>query len=114
MDPISAAGAYGAQPSNLGRITNGNHINSLNFTAPAAETSSTHGTFTDALTNALSEANQLQNKADTSIKQMATGEVQDIHQVMVAFEQAKLSMQTLVEVRNKLVEAYQEVSRMSV
>ena len=113
MDPISAAGAYGSSP-NVSRLTSSSGVNALNFAAPTQETAPTQGTFTDALTSALSEVNQLQNKADTSIKQMATGDVQDIHQVMVAFEQAKLSMQTLVEVRNKLVDAYQEVSRMSV
>ena len=64
------------------------------------------------LSSALGEVQSKQDQADEAIKKLATGEVQDVHQVMVAFEQARLSMQMLTEVRNKLVEAYQEVSRM--
>jgi len=70
--------------------------------------------FGEMLRTALTEVQGLQNQADGAIDKLATGEAQDVHQVMVAFEQARLSMQTLVEVRNKLVEAYQEVLRIQV
>lgn len=61
---------------------------------------------------AMHEVQSLQDKADSAISQLAAGEGMDVHQVMVAFEQARLSMQMLVEVRNKVVEAYQDISRM--
>jgi flagellar hook-basal body complex protein FliE len=70
--------------------------------------------FAEALSNALGDVQSKQNLADEAIRKLATGEVQDVHQVMVAFEQARLSMQLLTEVRNKLVETYQEVTRMQV
>lgn len=63
---------------------------------------------------AMEEVQALQDQADQAIVKLATGETQDIHQVIVAFEQARLSMQLLVETRNKLVESYQEISRMPV
>ncbi|PKM79132.1 MAG: flagellar hook-basal body complex protein FliE, partial [Firmicutes bacterium HGW-Firmicutes-13] len=42
------------------------------------------------------------------------GEVDDLHQVIIAVEEAKLSMQFMVQVRNKIIEAYQEIARMQI
>ncbi|MHB8916631.1 MAG: flagellar hook-basal body complex protein FliE [Desulfocucumaceae bacterium] len=71
-------------------------------------------TFGEMLGSALEEVNQSQIKADGMVKKFLIGEVQDIHQVTIAMEEARLMMQMAVEVRNKIVEAYQEVSRMQV
>jgi len=70
--------------------------------------------FGEFLGNALDEVNRSQLKADDTVKKFLTGEVQDIHQVTIAMEEARLMMQLAVEVRNKLLEAYQEVARMQV
>jgi flagellar hook-basal body complex protein FliE len=70
--------------------------------------------FGEVLGSALEEVNRSQIKADDMVKKFLTGEVQDIHQVTIAMEQARLMMQLAVEVRNKVVEAYQEISRMQV
>ena len=51
---------------------------------------------------------------DKSIEQMATGEIEDVHQVMIAVEQANTAMEFMLEIRNKIIEAYQEVMRMPV
>ncbi|RJX27869.1 MAG: flagellar hook-basal body complex protein FliE [Dethiobacter sp.] len=68
--------------------------------------------FTDVLFKALKEVNQLQLKADEVTEKMVLGELDDVHQVMLMTEKAKLALQLTVQIRNKLVEAYQEVSRM--
>ena len=52
--------------------------------------------------------------ADSDIKKLAVGEVQSLHQVMIHLEEAKLSFQLLAQVRNRLLDAYQEVMRMQV
>lgn len=70
--------------------------------------------FGEALNKALQDVNGAQLKADEMIKGFLTGEVGDVHQVTIAMEQGKLMMQLAVEVRNKVVEAYQEISRMQV
>ena len=62
----------------------------------------------------MSDVNSLQNQMDKSIEQMATGEIEDIHQVMIAVEQANTAMEFMLEIRNKIIEAYQEVMRMPV
>jgi len=72
------------------------------------------GSFAGALDNALKELNDTQMKADQLTLELLTGEIQDIHQVTVAMTEAKLAMQLAVEVRNKIIEAYQEVSRMQI
>ncbi|MFZ5644557.1 MAG: flagellar hook-basal body complex protein FliE [Bacillota bacterium] len=70
--------------------------------------------FGEVLSKALDEVNSAQVKADETTKKFLVGEIQDIHQVTIAAEQAKIMMQLAVEVRNKMVEAYQEISRMQV
>jgi flagellar hook-basal body complex protein FliE len=69
--------------------------------------------FQDLLNHALSEVNDLQLNADTQILSFASGHPNiDIHEVMIGLEQAHLALQLTIEVRNKVVEAYQEIMRM--
>lgn len=70
--------------------------------------------FANELTKALDSLNELQHNAETQSVKLALGEVEELHEVTVAMEQAKLSLQLAVQVRNKLVEAYQEIARMQV
>lgn len=70
--------------------------------------------FNETLNNALEKLNELQVRADQVTLDLLTGEIQDLHQVTVAMQEAKLTMQLAVEVRNRAIEAYQEVSRMQV
>lgn len=70
--------------------------------------------FAGTLKNALGEVNKLQVQADEASKKLAAGAAEDIHQVMLSVEQAKMAMQLTVQIRNKMVEAYQEVSRMQI
>jgi len=67
--------------------------------------------FKDTLNGFLGEVNQLQLKASQSVQRLAAGEITDVHQVMTASEEAKLSFNMLMEIRNKVMEAYQEVMR---
>ncbi|AEF94646.1 Flagellar hook-basal body complex protein fliE [Desulfotomaculum nigrificans CO-1-SRB] len=68
--------------------------------------------FAELLNNAINKLNDSQLKADEVMQKFLVGDVQDIHQVTIAMQEAKLTMQLAVEVRNKIVEAYQEISRM--
>ncbi len=70
--------------------------------------------FGQALSQALGKVNDSQIKADNMITNFLVGDVKDIHQVTIAMGEAKLMLQLAVEVRNKVVEAYQELSRMQV
>lgn len=70
--------------------------------------------FGKALTSAIEGLNQVQNEADDKSVQLAAGNPIDLHEVMLARETASLDFQLALQVRNKLVEAYQDVMRMQV
>ncbi len=55
-----------------------------------------------------------QNKGDLAISQLNSGEAQNLHDVMIAVEQADLSLRMLVQLRNKALEAYNEILRMNI
>lgn len=83
-------------------------------TAPVSASGESGSSFKEYFDKALNSLNASQLNADENVQKFLTGEVQDLHTVMIAMEEARLSMQLAVEVRNKLVEAYQELSRMQV
>ncbi|HZR99616.1 MAG TPA: flagellar hook-basal body complex protein FliE [Chloroflexota bacterium] len=68
--------------------------------------------FGQSLTRALDSLNRLQQDADVATVKLAAGEPIELHDVMIAQDQAALGFQLAVQVRNKLVEAYQDVMRM--
>jgi flagellar hook-basal body complex protein FliE len=70
--------------------------------------------FGSALKQAVGALGELGAKADASALSMAKGEPIDIHEVMINTEQASLGFSMALQVRNKFIDAYQEVMRMSV
>lgn len=78
-------------------------------------TEKTSGTgFGDSITKALSGVNELQADVDGIANKMAAGESVEIHQAMIAMQKASTSLQFTVQVRNKVIEAYQEIMKMQV
>ncbi|MFW6126582.1 MAG: flagellar hook-basal body complex protein FliE [Thermodesulfobacteriota bacterium] len=78
-------------------------------TSPS-ETSSQNKTLFQEM---LAEVNGQQHEADSQVRQLLLGKT-DLHEAMLALEKANLSLRLLVQVRNKLVRAYEELSRMPV
>jgi len=72
------------------------------------------GSFADAIKQALSEATKIQDDAEKAVEGFAKGEIKDIHTVVMAMQQADLSLQTMMQVRNKLITAYDEIMKMQV
>lgn len=70
--------------------------------------------FSDILGQAIGEVNQLQSRADASVKTLAAGGDIDVHQVMIAMEQASTALQLTLQVRNRVMDAYTEVMRTQV
>ena len=62
----------------------------------------------------LQNLNQTQQTSDDLMSKLAAGEDVDIHQVMIAGDQADISFKIAIGIRDKLVDAYKEISRMSV
>jgi flagellar hook-basal body complex protein FliE len=70
--------------------------------------------FGSVLKDAISTVNELQKQSDTEIQKLMTGESQDLHNTVIAMQKADLSFQMMMQVRNKIVQAYQEIIRMQV
>lgn len=81
---------------------------------PGLKTPDGANSFGSVLKDSLSQVNQLQHDADQAIQELATGGKATLHDTMLALQKADLSFKLMMQVRNKIVEAYQEVLRMSV
>lgn len=67
--------------------------------------------FADMLKNSLGEMNQEQVNAQHAMTDIATGDVKDLHQAAIAISKAELNMKMMLEVRNKAISAYKEISK---
>jgi flagellar hook-basal body complex protein FliE len=70
------------------------------------------GGFDDLLKDALGKISQVQQDTETAVKELSSGG--DVTSAIIAMEKADITFQTMVEVRNRLIDAYQEVMRMSI
>lgn len=82
-------------------------------TVPQAESASAGG-FAQVLNSVLAGPTQASAAADTAIRDLATGDAQDLHTVSLAVANADLQFRLLLEIRNRLADAFQEVSRIQI
>jgi flagellar hook-basal body complex protein FliE len=81
--------------------------------APAAPASGSAGTsFADVLGSAINEVESSRSSADKSVQQFLSGEGNDLHSTILSSQRADLEFQMFMQVRNKVVSAYQEVMKM--
>lgn len=66
--------------------------------------------FMSTLRNAMDQVGDLQSEADSKVAQLLTGNGQDVHSTMIAVQKASLAFEMMVQVRNKILAAYQQVS----
>ena len=67
--------------------------------------------FKRALSQSIDEVNQLLAQADQTTQEMVLGK-QDIHQAMITMEQANISLRLMIQVRNKIISAYEQIMQM--
>jgi flagellar hook-basal body complex protein FliE len=77
-------------------------------------TATSGSAFQSVLTNAISKVESFQNNAADSVNKFLSGEGEELHKVALATQQADLSMQLFMQVRNKVVTAYNQVMQMQV
>lgn len=70
--------------------------------------------FTDHLFDALSRVDELQKEAEQAKTGLITGDLDDLHQLMIKTEEAKIALQLTVQTTTKVIEAYQELYRMQI
>ena len=125
MNPLSAINAY-VTPNGLiqmlpksasARPITETELQGLNnVTAPeiAAPGSSTPASFENLLTNMVHEVSAKQSTANDAVTGLLNGQNVSLHQTMIAAEEASVSFQLMVEVRNRLLDSYQELMRMQI
>lgn len=88
----------------------------LSLPSPAAQANGTSGekSFADTLKEAVQSTNALQKESDVKMQQLSTGKTDDIAGVMIAAEKADISMKLMTTVRNKIINAYEEIMKMQV
>ena len=99
MDILSAIGSSAPLPL---RIPDG------------SATSKVKKDFGDILTSAIDQVNKDQIDGDLAIEKLQTGNAEHLHEVMIAVEEADVSLRMLVQMRNKALQAYDEIMRMQI
>jgi len=79
--------------------------------SPARQATTTFG---DLLGAMMEDTNQQQHNADLAIRQLHGGGERNLHEAMIAMEKADITLRFAVQVRNKALDAYQEIMRMQV
>jgi flagellar hook-basal body complex protein FliE len=119
MNPIgslNAAGAHDMRAQLLGRVDlrEAGGAKGLDEMGGASAVSGPNSSFSSVLTQFVEGVNDKQVAAGESVRGLISGQDVSLHQAMIAMEEASVSFQLIVEVRNKLLESYQELMRMQV
>jgi flagellar hook-basal body complex protein FliE len=91
-----------------------NPIATTGIDNPQAATEASAVDFKGLVKKALSDLNATQVNANDSIKALATGTEENLHDVIISMEQAGMTLQYAIEIRNKLLDAYQSVIQMQI
>ncbi|MDR1741278.1 MAG: flagellar hook-basal body complex protein FliE [Synergistaceae bacterium] len=81
--------------------------------APGAAKEARGVSFEEMLDASMKSVNALQLESDQMVNRLATGDVEDISEVVLASSRAEVALRMFMEIRNKFVDAYQQLSRMS-
>ena len=116
MDGLTISGAKailnnGQTTAEINRVTPEITPPSL---GPTIGGDTTEKSFAATLKDAVSSVNVAQKESDYKMQELATGKSQNIHETMIAAEKADIALRLMVQVRNKMIEAYQEMMRMQV
>jgi flagellar hook-basal body complex protein FliE len=79
-----------------------------------SELPSISGSFGKMLTDSINQVNRLQVEADSNINDLAAGKQTDIHRTMIAMEKASISFELLMQIRNKVISAYDSIMRLPI
>ena len=90
------------------------HLSRVLGKEPVGQPASPSGGFGKLFSDAIGSLNRIDNEAQHAIARLAAGEDVDLHQVMITVQEADIAFQLASQVRNKLIEAYNEVMRLQV
>jgi flagellar hook-basal body complex protein FliE len=86
--------------------------NFMQNNSPKVEKAGT--SFSEILKDSISKVGELEKEANTQTEKLVTMEGQDVHNTMIAVEKADLSFQMMMQIRNKIINAYEEIMKIQV
>jgi flagellar hook-basal body complex protein FliE len=89
-------------------------IAGLSLTPPNAKTEQAGSSFKDLMMESLKHVNSMQQDADQAVQQLMTGGDVDPAEVLTAIQKADMTFRMMLQIRNKLVQAYQEVNQIRI
>ncbi len=92
----------------------GIHHSTVQAVDKKSEANQAEDTFGKMISGLVGDVQQQQQAADQAIQQVNGGNAENLHDAMIAMEQADISIRFMVQVRNKAMDAYQEIMRMQV
>jgi len=98
-----------AEITNIGSLSTADLLKQKSGTAAVG--GSGNSNFADQLKNAINDVNEQQVQSEKAMADIATGQVKDLHQAALAIDKAEISMKLMLEVRNKALNAYKEITR---
>lgn len=108
MTPVDALGAFGALPPSA-------PLPSFDdLPPPSGAGAASSSDFAQWMQREISVTNERVLEADRLVQRLAAGDTSNLHQVLMGIERARLQFQLLTQVRNRLLEAYQDILRMQV
>ncbi|MFZ6778056.1 flagellar hook-basal body complex protein FliE [Undibacterium sp. Ji83W] len=81
---------------------------------PPANAAAPAQSFGNMVSQGLAQVNEQLQTSQTDLQALATGDVQNLHQVMIRMEESRLSFQLMLQVRNRLLESYQDIMKMQI
>ncbi|WP_373896013.1 flagellar hook-basal body complex protein FliE [Virgibacillus natechei] len=84
------------------------------ITKPSISPGEAHANFADNLKSAIEGVNNAQTASDKKTESLAQGNVEDLHDVMIAAQKSSITLETSVQVQRKVIDAYNEIMRMQV
>ena len=109
---ILSGGQHGGTTISEARVANEMRANGMQ--APEAAGGAKPVEFLNVLSDSLEKVNQNQVQADTAMKELVAGRSKNIHETMLTIERADASLKMMMQVRNKILDAYKEIMRMQV
>lgn len=100
--------------SNANRFLETGSLDNKSVKLESTPSSEAGPSFADTLKEAVGTVNNLQLESDRKAQELATGKTDDIAGVMIATEKADIALRAMVQVRNKIIDAYQEIMKMQV
>jgi flagellar hook-basal body complex protein FliE len=109
---VNAINSYNSIMDRYNSMINIGDSSSVGKSGDQETANQVQGSFEDLLSSQINKLNDSQVQADNLIQDFAAGKTDDLHQVMIASQEASLSLELAVQIRNKIVDSYKELNNM--